>query len=89
MGDDKLCWIACRLSPTMIGFSKPFYWIIYIYIYIFIYPFSWKSIWCVKSPKRVSFLWTTARGKILTIDNLVKKGLPLVNWCCLDRKSVV
>ena len=28
------------------------------------------------------FLWTAARGRILTIDNLVKKNLPLVNWDC-------
>ena len=48
--------------------------------------FPWKSIWCVKVPKMVAFfLWTAARGGILTIDNLVKKNLPLVNWCCLCR----
>ena len=29
------------------------------------------------------FLWIATRGGILTIDNLVKKNLPLVNWCCL------
>ena len=46
--------------------------------------FPWKNIWCVKIPKRVAFfLWTTARGGLLTIDNLVKKKLPIVNWCCL------
>ena len=48
--------------------------------------FPWQSIWCIKVPERVSFfLWTVARGGILTIDNLVKKNLPLVNWCCLCR----
>ena len=48
--------------------------------------FPWQCIWSVKVPKRVSFfLWTVARGGILTIDNLVKKNLPLVNWCCLCR----
>ena len=48
--------------------------------------FPWQSIWCVKVPRRVSFfLWTAARGGILTIDNLVKKTLPLVNWCCLCK----
>ena len=31
------------------------------------------------------FLWTTTRGGILTIDNLVKKNLSLVNWFCLCR----
>ena len=46
----------------------------------------WQSIWCIKIPKRVAFfLWTAARNWILTIDNLVKKNLPLVNWCCLCR----
>ena len=50
--------------------------------------FPWKSIWCVKTPKRVSFfVWTAAWGKILTIDNLFKKGLSLVGWCCLCRCS--
>lgn len=32
-----------------------------------------------------SFLWTVARDSILTIDNLVKRNLSLVNWCCLCR----
>ena len=31
------------------------------------------------------FLWTAARGSILTIDNLVLRQLPLVNWCCMCR----
>ena len=48
--------------------------------------FPWKSIWCVKVPKSVAFfLWTAARGGLLIVDNLVKKKLPLVNWCCLCR----
>ena len=54
--------------------------------------FSWQSIWCVKLPKRVSFfLGTATTGGILTIDNLVKKNLPRVNWCCLcwcDEETV-
>ena len=29
------------------------------------------------------FLWTAAWGGILMINNMVKKGWPLVNWCCL------
>ena len=40
--------------------------------------FPWLSIWCIKVPKRVSFfLWSAAGDEILTIDNLVKKKLPL------------
>ena len=48
--------------------------------------FLWQSIWCVKIPKMVSFfLWTTARGGILTIDNLIKKNLPLVNFFLISK----
>jgi hypothetical protein len=46
-------------------------------------PFSWKSIWCVIAPKRVSFfVWTTAWEKILTCGNLIKRGFTIVGWCC-------
>ena len=31
----------------------------------------------------LSFLWTADWDGILTIDNLVKRNLSLVNWCCL------
>ena len=43
-------------------------------------PFPWKCIWSVKVPRRIS-----AQDSILTIDNLVKENLPLVNRCCLCR----
>jgi hypothetical protein len=50
--------------------------------------FPWKSIWKVKAPPRIAFFtWTAALGKILTIDNLRRRGLTLVNWCCLCKKS--
>ena len=50
------------------------------------FHFPWKCIWNVKVPRRVSFfLWTEAWDSILTIDNLVKRNLPWVNWCCLYR----
>ena len=35
--------------------------------------FPWKSIWGVKSPRRVAFfMWTVVWGRILTCDNLRK-----------------
>lgn len=49
--------------------------------------FPWKSIWCVKAPRRVSLAWTTAWGKILTHDNLMKRGFSLVCWCCMCQCS--
>jgi hypothetical protein len=42
----------------------------------------------VKTTPRIAFFtWMVALGKILTIDNLRRQGLMLVNWCCLCKKS--
>jgi hypothetical protein len=57
-----------------------------------IIAFPWKSIWRTKAPPRVAFfVWTAARGKILTLDNLRRRGMVVVNRCWLcesDGKSV-
>ena len=46
--------------------------------------FPWKGIWKVKVPKRVAFfLRTAAHDRILTLDNLMLRGLPLTNRCCM------
>jgi hypothetical protein len=54
--------------------------------------FPWKSIWKAKVPPRVAFfVWTAALGKILTADNLRRRGIPAVSWCCMckaDGESV-
>ena len=43
-----------------------------------------KGIWKVKVSKRVDFfIWTVAHGQILTLDNLMLRGRPLANRCCL------
>jgi hypothetical protein len=34
------------------------------------------------------FSWTATLGKILTIDNLRRRGLILVDWCCMCKESV-
>ena len=46
--------------------------------------FPLKGIWKVKVSKRVDFfIWTVAHGQILTLDNLMLRGRPLANRCCL------
>jgi hypothetical protein len=41
--------------------------------------FPWKGIWRVKAPKRVAFfVWTAVLGKILTRDNLRRRGIVVV-----------
>ena len=46
----------------------------------------------MKTPRRVAFfMWTVAWGRILTCDNLRKRGFVLVRWCCMckdDDESV-
>ena len=46
--------------------------------------FPWKGIWKVKVSKRVAFfMWTAAHGQILTLDDIMLRGRPLANLCCL------
>ena len=48
--------------------------------------FPWKSIWKSKIPSRVAFfIWTAALVKILTIDNLQKKNMWLLDGCYMYK----
>ena len=48
--------------------------------------FPWKGIWKGKVPKSVPlFMWTTALCRILTLDGLMRRGLPLVKRWCMFR----
>jgi hypothetical protein len=50
--------------------------------------FPWKAIWRVKAPRRVAFfVWTAVWGKILTCDNLMRRGYSLAGWCCMCRNG--
>jgi hypothetical protein len=44
--------------------------------------FPWKSVWKSKAPPRVAFfVWMAVHSKILTLDNLGRRGLVVVNRC--------
>jgi hypothetical protein len=50
--------------------------------------FPWKSIWKVKAPTHIAFfLWATTVGRILTVDNLKRRGFQLINRYCLCKKD--
>jgi hypothetical protein len=51
------------------------------------FSFPWKNIWRSKARPRVAlFAWTATHGKILTVDNLRKKGMVLViDVACAKR----
>jgi hypothetical protein len=51
--------------------------------------FPWKSVWKSKAPPRVAFfVWTAVHSKILTLDNLGRRGLVVVNRCWLCESDV-
>lgn len=47
----------------------------------------YKSIWKVKAPSRVAFfVWTVVLGKTLTLNNLRKRNVIVMEWCCTCKK---
>jgi hypothetical protein len=51
-------------------------------------PFPWKSIWRNKAHSRILFFaLLAALGKILIMDNLRKRHVTVVDWCCMCKKS--
>jgi hypothetical protein len=48
----------------------------------------WKIIWKSKVPPIVAFFTRIeVLGKILTMDNLCKKNIIVIEWCCMCKKS--
>ena len=42
--------------------------------------FSWRNVWVVGVPTKISFfVWTVALGGVLTMDNLIRRQYVLVN----------
>jgi hypothetical protein len=81
-GVDKIWWIPNRKGKFEV---KSFYFILNSSVN---FPFPWKSIWRTKVPPRVAFfVWSAALGKILTLDNLRKRNIVLVNRCGMCKKE--
>ena len=50
--------------------------------------FPWKIIWKANVPPRIAFFsWTAALGRLLTIDDLRKRHLIILDWCCMCKQS--
>jgi hypothetical protein len=78
IGEDKLWWIP---SSKGVFEVSSFYRVISSHGSP---SFPWKGIWRTKAMPRVAFFaWTAARSKILTIDNLRRRGMIVVNRCWL------
>ena len=53
-----------------------------------IYGFPWRIIWKQKIPSRVAFfVWTIALGKCLTVDNLWKMKVWILDWCYICKSN--
>jgi hypothetical protein len=85
-GRDKLWWVPSRKGVFEV---KSFYRALSPRGSV---SFPWKSVWKSKAPPRVAFfVWTAVHSKILTLDNLGRRGLVVVNRCWLcetDGESV-
>jgi len=81
-GEDKLLW-----SPSCKGkFDVRSFYNILAYKDTVLFP--WKSIWQTKVPlKVVFFAWVAALGKIITLDNLIKRQVIVIDRCCMCKKS--
>ena len=81
-GEDKMCWIPSKVK----GFLVSDYYRILAGTAFFGFP--WKSIWKQKIPSRVAFfVWTAALGKCLTIDNLRKMKVWILDWCYMCKRN--
>ena len=85
-GEDKLWWKLLGLGTFDV---RSFYKII---TYKDNPSFPWKSIWRTKAPSKAAFfVWSASLEKILTLDNLRRRQVIMVNRCCpckLDGESV-
>jgi hypothetical protein len=50
--------------------------------------FPWKCVWRSQAPPRAAFFtWSAALGRILTLDNLRKRNIIIVDRCCLCKRD--
>jgi hypothetical protein len=50
--------------------------------------FPWKNVWWTQAPSQTAFFaWSAALDKILTMDNLRKNHVILVDRCCMCKRT--
>ena len=79
---DSLCWRPARRKSFQV----------HSYYSTLIQPtrnsFPWSSVWKSKVPTRVAFFsWTAALDRILTIDNLRKRQVLVIDWYCMCKSN--
>ena len=86
IGEDKMCWTPSKSR----GFEVSNYYQALLGVCTQSLP--WRSIWKQKILSRVAFfVWIVALGTILTIDNLCKRKVLILDWfyvCKSNGESV-
>ena len=81
-GEDKMYWIPSKAKGFLV---KDYYRIL---AGPTIFGFPWRSIWEQKIPPRVAFfVWSAALRKCLTIDNLRKRKVWILDWCYMCKSK--
>ena len=81
-GKDKMCWTPTKSR----GFEVSSYY--QTLLGVCTQSFPWRSIWKQKVPSKVAFfVWTAALGTILTMDNLHKKKVLILDRCYMCKSN--
>jgi hypothetical protein len=81
-GENKLWWVPSKKGLFDV---KSFYCVMGCHDG---FRFPWKSVWRTKVPLMVAFfVWSAALGKILTMENLGKWHVIVVDRCCMCKKK--
>jgi hypothetical protein len=79
---DQLWWISSKKGLFKV---KSFF---YSLAYSEGTHFPWKSVWQTQASSRAAFLaWPAALEKILTLDNLGRRHVIVIDKCCMCKKT--
>ena len=82
IGEDKMCWTPAKGK----GFEVSSHY--QALLGVCTQSFPWRSIWMQNVPSRVVFfVWIAAFGTVLTIDNLHKKKVLILDWCYMCKSN--
>jgi hypothetical protein len=80
--ESKLCWIPSKKGLFDV---RSYYSVLVPHDST---HFPWRNIWRNKTHLRVLFFaWLATWEKILIMDNLRKRHVIVVDWCCMCKKS--
>uniref|UniRef100_A0A2N9H0K3 Reverse transcriptase domain-containing protein n=1 Tax=Fagus sylvatica TaxID=28930 RepID=A0A2N9H0K3_FAGSY len=81
-GEDRLCWRGSSKE----GFQVRTYYKYLLPAAGIVVP--WKRIWKTNAPPHVAFfVWVAALGHILTTDNLRRRNVIVLDWCCMCKEN--